>query len=504
MKLKKNRIIVSALALAISASLVGSVGGTIAWYQYSTRANASFIGKSSGFSGNLQMRFKGDDDNSWRTRITWREMDNKLRKDGYAQQVMPMTFEDLEKRDDALDASKGYVQPELWQGDMSKWTKAEKRHYAQFELQLRYNERDGEISGQETADAKNIQKKVYLSKLLIQEDVANNNNNKEDLSDAVRVHISASYGNGIKNKLISKNGGEIYTNGKLDLDNDGKPDQAYTQNDTDAGEFGFGGDNELKDIVYGKGKQASYSAKSELEDGEKWSQDEINLANAYNKTTSDWKVEPVEDDPATPADETVVGVHWTQQEIDLANARGKTTSDWRVQPDKFDDQDALDEYNQANNTNFVLGDDIPGTGEKWTQNQIDLANAYDKTIHDYKVAPEYFTRDEVELANDAHGKTIDDWKKEPIYPALAGITNNKLSNLDFDHDGDGEGEGHTPNIDKYIGETIESETEFLTVKVTIWVEGWQELDGSAIWDEVKYIDSSFDVGIQFAVEDAEF
>ena len=46
--------------------------------------------------------------------------------------------------------------------------------------------------------------------------------------------------------------------------------------------------------------------------------------------------------------------------------------------------------------------------------------------------------------------------------------------------------------------------QFLSVKVTIWVEGWQELDGSAIWDEVKYIDSSFNVGIQFAVEDAEF
>ena len=71
MKFSKNKIIVSALALAIGASLAGSVGSTIAWYQYSTRANVSFLGQASGISGNLQMRFKGEDDSKWRTKITY-------------------------------------------------------------------------------------------------------------------------------------------------------------------------------------------------------------------------------------------------------------------------------------------------------------------------------------------------------------------------------------------------------------------------------------------------
>ena len=75
MKLNKNKIIVSALALAIAGSLVGSVGGTIAWYQYSTRANVSFLGQASGVSGNLQMRFAGEDGTKWRTRITKEEME---------------------------------------------------------------------------------------------------------------------------------------------------------------------------------------------------------------------------------------------------------------------------------------------------------------------------------------------------------------------------------------------------------------------------------------------
>ena len=78
MKLNKNKIIVSALALAIGGSLAGSVGSTIAWYQYSTRANVSFLGQASGISGNLQMRFAGEGANAWRTRITKEEMANNM------------------------------------------------------------------------------------------------------------------------------------------------------------------------------------------------------------------------------------------------------------------------------------------------------------------------------------------------------------------------------------------------------------------------------------------
>ena len=72
--------------------------------------------------------------------------------------------------------------------------------------------------------------------------------------------------------------------------------------------------------------------------------------------------------------------------------------------------------------------------------------------------------------------------------------NNKLTDLKY-YDG---------NIDqdKYIGKTNVGSDSYLTVTVTIWVEGWQELDGSAIWNEVDYIGSKFNVGIQFAVQDA--
>ena len=408
MKLNKNKIIVSALALVIGTSLAGSVTGTLAWYQYSTRANVSFIGQSSGFSGNLQMRFvseaTGENANQkWRTRITWQEMAAELAANHYAEDMVPMTYGNI-GRDADLANKKAYVQPRYLETSMANWGEASEKNYAQFELQLRFNERDGVEEGAQgqEKDEKNMERKVYLSKLLIQEDA--NNGAKEDLSDAIRVHISTSYKemdrtdaqNPVlgqaqsKNKLISNKGGATLTEGTLDLDNDGKNDQDYPAGD----EFGFGYQydnnqqpilddqnnhkrNELSDVVYGEGAQISYAAKSTY----------------------------VEDD--------------------------------------------------MNNQYLPFG--------KAAGNEVNA----------------------------------------PIYPALANTLNGKLTDLEFDHDLDGDGEGASAKLDKYIGSTIESETEYLTVKVTIWVEGWAKLGNpaSATWDVAKYVKSSFNVGIQFAVED---
>ena len=422
MKLNKNKIIVSALALVIGTSLAGSVTGTLAWYQYSTRANVSFIGQSSGISGNLQMRFasESNDNTAWRTRITWQEMAAELvaNNHNYAKNIVPMTYGQM-SRDEALPV-KGYVQPKYLEPTMANWYEADEQNYAQFELQLRYNERDGKEEGQQgqEKDEKNIERKVYLSKLLIQQDAFNGT--KSDLSNAIRVHVSSSYKEmdrtdaqnpvlgqaQFKNKLISKNGGATLTEGKLDLDGDGKNDQDYPEGD----EFGFDyqrndqdeiildndgkpvSRNTLSDIVYGEGAQISYAAKST--------------------------------------------------------------------------------YEQADKENKYL-----------PYGKEDIAANYEEAA---------------------------------IYPALAGSQGNKLTDLEFDHDGDnGDGENSTTApLDKFIGQTMESDTEFLTVKVTIWVEGWQQFQSgvdnqnnpvySAIWDEVKYVDSAFNVGIQFAVEDLAF
>ena len=443
MKLNKNKIIVSALALGIAGSLVGSVGSTIAWYQYSTRANVSYIGQASGFSSNLQMRFAGENDDAWRTRITWQEMNTKL---GNNMNIVPMTFGALDK-DGGLPED-GYVQPAPGVGNMAKWTKATNRNYAQFKLELRNVDRNGDAVQDSIED-------VYISKLLIQEDASNAANNKHDLSDAIRVHISTSHKEEriineqpqlvdvvLKNKLISNKGETIATHGSLDIDGDNRPDRAYPEND----EWGFSyTDDAYRIVTYGSGYQSSYVNDKDFTAGTKWEADELTaaatVAAAYGKTIDDWKVEPV------------VGVHWTQEELDAAQegdpAYGKTLDDWKVEP---------------------------VVGVHWTQAEIDLAEA-------------------------THGKTVDDFKVDPKHPAVVGSDGNKLTKLDYDDDDDEQ----TPNLSKSIGKTTDGANGYLTVTVTIWVEGWQKFDNgaTAIWDAVKYIDSKFNIGIQFAVQDRQ-
>lgn len=379
--LNKNKIIVSALALAIGASLAGSISGTVAWYQYSTRANVAFIGEAGGFSGNLQMRFASEsaDDNAWRTRITWQEMNDELEIGGYASKIVPMTYGALDK-DAALPTTGGYIQPLAGQADMTKWGKADKKNYAQFNLQVRYQERS---NGTEA----NAEKNVYLTKMVIQEDAKSVNEGKGDLTDAVRVHIHTDDGTNQKNRLVSAKGKEIETKGKLDLDNDTQPDKAYLQGD----EFGFDYTDDtytehyqLEEIVYG-------------DDGDDSTRE---VQSSYNITSA--------------AEES--GVHYSQEEIDAATdpsdpAYGKTTADWKIEP-----------VNQ-----LVV----------YSENNILYDNA----------------------------------AKEQV------------------------------SANRAIGKTVASETSYLNITVTIWIEGWQKLGGSAIWTP-DYIKSMFNVGIQFGVQDA--
>ena len=52
----KKKIVVSALAIAMGAALVGSISGSVAWYQYSTRTTASMTATSAGTSRDLQIK----------------------------------------------------------------------------------------------------------------------------------------------------------------------------------------------------------------------------------------------------------------------------------------------------------------------------------------------------------------------------------------------------------------------------------------------------------------
>lgn len=263
MNIKKKSIIIPAFALLIGASLAGSITGTVAWYQYSTRVNTAYVGVSGGTSGNLQIRLA--DQEEWSTRLTKDDISAYIgsatrNTDKYGTEIVPITSGNMEK-DKAIPNF--YLNPIYGQGGgYANWQKADKANYIVLPLQLRYVERDG--VKENNVDEKESAKKVYLSDLTIQQDKKLNeaeNPQKKDLSAAIRFHIDAymetekADDDAHTNRLISKKGGTTMTVGQLDLDGDGELDYKYQSGDM----YGFDDADTKVPLNYGNGSQISFS-----------------------------------------------------------------------------------------------------------------------------------------------------------------------------------------------------------------------------------------------------
>ena len=61
MPINKTKYVLAALITCSTAALAGTISSTIAWYQYSTRVSAVYLGASAGSKGNLKIRIKGTD-----------------------------------------------------------------------------------------------------------------------------------------------------------------------------------------------------------------------------------------------------------------------------------------------------------------------------------------------------------------------------------------------------------------------------------------------------------
>ena len=284
MKSRFNKIVIPTLAICLGAALAGSISGTVAWYQYSTRASTAYLGTSAGTSGNLKLRISGTDD--WVTNLTKENIEDYFKDENGKSKLnlAPITSGNM-GASDALDKIGGEGEdkdlPKFYKNpirsmsekdaDYSKgWIVADNNMYFQLPLELCYIEYDGvkEGEGENAKDEKYIDKDVYLSDLLIQQDYQNAALEKHDLSNAIRVHFSSSFEEADENeqmaakninKLVSKNGGSILTSGNLDLDGDGLLDEVKVGTDSGA-KYGFGGDSTTSEkVVYGSGKQTSFS-----------------------------------------------------------------------------------------------------------------------------------------------------------------------------------------------------------------------------------------------------
>ena len=237
--MKTHKIIISTLALAMGAALAGSVSGTVAWFQYSTRAQAAYIGTSAHCSEALEVR--AGTTGSWTTDLSSSAIDG-VKVGGT--DLEPITTGELGS-DAALPATNNvpdfYKNPIYQFTNKSTWTKADSTNYVQFDLYFHVKDVNG------ASPASYLAKNLYLTDLTIK---SVNDNAEIGLSKAVRVHFAAASGSGenvTKTYSLFANDGSASTNvetdvyGNLDLNNNGKFDKGP----------GYEWDNRGSALVYG-------------------------------------------------------------------------------------------------------------------------------------------------------------------------------------------------------------------------------------------------------------
>ena len=222
-----KKIIVSTLALAMGAALAGSVSGTVAWFQYSTRAQASYIGTSAHCSEMLEVQATSVDGalsteaTAWKSELNSAAIDTAMGVTTAAPKVLePITSGALT---DAGALSGTFYKNPLYQfTTYSTWGTAEAKNYVQFELHFHVKD----INGAETISY--LEKELYLTDLTID---SIQSEGTSDLYKAVRVHFATGEATPTYNLFCNdktSTAGTISTalSGNLDLNNDGALDKA--------------------------------------------------------------------------------------------------------------------------------------------------------------------------------------------------------------------------------------------------------------------------------------
>ena len=231
--MNKTKIIVPTLALAMGAALAGSVSGTVAWFQYATRAQASYIGATAHCSELLQIQATAVganiDDNNWKNELGYSDINAALTKSvdddddtatpdvvtTYGSDIVPITAGGIASN--AALPTDLYRNPLYQEVDMAKWCKATVANYVQFELHFHVKDVDGKSA------VTYLAKKLYLKDLSIVSlnDDADGTDDL-DIYKAIRVHVS----DGTTNALFANGVTSTTTAGALDLNNDTFNDKA--------------------------------------------------------------------------------------------------------------------------------------------------------------------------------------------------------------------------------------------------------------------------------------
>ena len=243
MKTNKKHIIIPALMMSVGVGLVGSISGTVAWYQYSTRVQTSYMSASAKCAENLQVSLTGEE-GSFKSELTSAQIkagaqlvdtadETKGKWDG--SNFQPVTHGDG-------NATSGMYGHPIYQNfAYSTWQNAPKQSYLKYDLYFRVLDVDG------GAYASYIAKKLYIEDITLQFQPAKSGEDvsAEEFKNAIRVSL--------ENKTVAATHllsntarTDLPLGGEMDLNGDGA-------NDTVKGyEFDANGDTQvLAEGTYG-------------------------------------------------------------------------------------------------------------------------------------------------------------------------------------------------------------------------------------------------------------
>ena len=246
MKFNK-KIIVPTLMSAVGISLVGSITGTVAWYQYSTRTTAAFVGTAARASHNLQIKIN-DTGHDYQPDLSVSDIATYLATSSSTNSnVLPITT-GAQLKNAAL--SNFYGNPVYEYVDMANWLPALAKDYIVLPLKVKLFLPD---------DSGVANKKVYISELEIKNHATSAPT--ADISDAIRVQFSTA----TCQALFAKTATSTTTHGELDMNGDGEVDKEgfiYTDDPTldTRTAYDYGSKLNGADLSSSTNFQTSYSA----------------------------------------------------------------------------------------------------------------------------------------------------------------------------------------------------------------------------------------------------
>lgn len=249
MKTRKIKLGAIMLSSARGLAFIGSIGGTIAWYQYSTLATAAVSGSSAKCTENLQVAVGTGEGLTFKSSLTTNDIANYLKTtraeaDQETVTVLKPVTAGNQERNAELNGLKS--NPVYQHGPYTDWEDAVNTDYVTFPLTFRVLDIDGKNSN----TLLNRDSKLGLSDITIEgKDVDGNEaEGKTDISSAIRVHFSSKDGTADVNRLVSKAGGETVTHGHLDLNGDRADDTMAKyewDNNSTAIDYGSAGSKEI-------------------------------------------------------------------------------------------------------------------------------------------------------------------------------------------------------------------------------------------------------------------